>query len=88
MNVDVEILEALTTAVKTVLTGQSEVNEKLVEFSVESSEVSMNMSRRIRRLDESMGVLADDVNELMRKMSVLIDNLSRKLECSTVELEY
>tara|TARA_R100001129_G_scaffold174267_1_gene146472 strand:- start:1439 stop:1702 length:264 start_codon:yes stop_codon:yes gene_type:complete len=83
-----EVLMALTKAVKTVLSGQSEVNEKFVEFTTESSEVSELMARRIRRLDESMGEIENDVNELMRQVNVLIDNLARKLDCPVVELKY
>ena len=81
-------LNALATSIRIAIDGQTQVNDGLAQFVSESTEVQKLATKRILRLDERLGELEYDVKENKRKLDMLIMNLSKILNVSTVELEY
>lgn len=81
-------LNALATSIRIAIDEQTSMNESLSEFVTESTDVQMLTAKRILNLDERLGELEYDVKENKRKLNMLIMNLSKILNVSTVELEY
>ncbi len=80
--------EGLAKSIVDAVDGQMQINLEVTDTLVAASEAAKVSAQRILVIDARLGEVEDEMREQTRKLNVLIDNLTRLLEVSSVDLEY